>query len=237
MRLDRWPGSTWLLATLAGWALLVWLLALAGLGGRIAAAGAAADAAPPVALPALPAPAPAPPPDPGHYAQIAARPVFSPDRQPRVFRRTSAAQPLVAGDVRLTGVLITPTLQMATLQTPAGASLRLQLDGPEVAGWRLVALQPRAAELEGAAGRRRLELQPQGARAPAPAVPPTTPSATPAARAGPAGPAAEDAAAPRALEPAATTPEQIEAIRQRIEERRRQLQQEQAPAPASATPP
>ena len=36
MRTDAIAPRTWVLATVAGWAVLVWLLALFGLGGRIA---------------------------------------------------------------------------------------------------------------------------------------------------------------------------------------------------------
>ena len=35
MRIDAFGPRTWLLATLAGWALLVWILALFGMGGQV----------------------------------------------------------------------------------------------------------------------------------------------------------------------------------------------------------
>jgi len=235
MRLESLGARTWLLVVLAGWALLVWLLAVLGLGGRIAPP-AGDGGAPALAVPSLPAPVPERLRDFDQYAGIAAHTLFSNDRQPRAFQLVADAEPAATGDVRLTGVLITPGLQMATLQTADGTSLRLHLDGPEAAGWRLLSLQPRAAVVAGPGGTRSLALQTyQGARggqAHPPAAPAVaaTPPARPAAGAKPAEPAA--------LVPAATTQEQIENIRQRIEERRRQLkQQDQGDAPASSDTP
>jgi general secretion pathway protein N len=233
MRTEAWSGPTWLLAAVAGWAMLVWLLAAMGMGSRVGPyRGSDAQS---TELPAVPVASPATLQGLEHYSLIAERPVFSTDRLPRAFRLARDAQSAATGDVRLTGVVISPGLQMATLQTPAGASLRLVLDGPEVAGWRLVSLQPRAVVVEGASGKRRLELQTYGERSgqagPAPAE---------AGASLPAGTATGDRAAdatPRALEPAATTPAQIEALRQRIEARQRQLEQGQAPSPASGEHP
>ena len=56
MRLDSVGPRTWLLATLAGWALLAWLLALLGMGGRVSSL-----ADDPALMQSLPQPQPSPP--------------------------------------------------------------------------------------------------------------------------------------------------------------------------------
>ena len=83
MRLDSVGPRTWLLATLAGWALLAWLLALLGMGGHVAPL-----ARRPGAVRRLPQPQPSPPARLGplaQYAEIGARPLFSDDRRPQPF--------------------------------------------------------------------------------------------------------------------------------------------------------
>ena len=72
---------TWLLAGLCSWALLLWIGALLGMGGRVAAVE-------PLPAGALPQPRPATPDRIGplvQYAEAAARPLFTQDRRPRGF--------------------------------------------------------------------------------------------------------------------------------------------------------
>ena len=83
MRAEDVAPRTWLLAALAGWALLAWVLALAGLGGRVAPL-----ADDPSLLQPLPQLRPSPPERLGPYGQydaIASRPLFSEDRLAKPF--------------------------------------------------------------------------------------------------------------------------------------------------------
>lgn len=253
MRADAIAPRTWMLAAVAGWAVLVWLLALLGLGGRIAPR--AADPSLAANLP-QPRAATASRVGPlGQYAQIAARPAFNADRRPRPFfiegqGQGNAAQ---AFDYVLSGVLITPQLQMAILQPGSGdgVSLRVKLgESPEGnAGWRLAEVHPRSVAFDGPDGRRTLELQTYtgGGEAPtaqAGATPPmtlqndATDTANAAAAANQAAQAAQAGKPPAA--PAAQqvlTPEQqMQQIRERIEARRAQLRQ-QAQRQDAAKPP
>jgi len=244
MRLEATAARTWLLGIFAGLAVLVYGAALLGLGGRLG---------PPTAVAELPAPGPvahlpdAPSERLGQidqYAAIAVRSLFSSDRSPQEFRLVAEAQPAQAVDVRLTGVLITPRLRMATLQTSSGDSLRLRQGAADVSGWRLVSVEPRSATVEGPGGTRNLELQTElGSQQigipGTPSVPsPGTEATRPARHAEPAVGGAINAtatasASTTAPPPADTTQERIEAIRQQIEARRRQLQQGQGSAPES----
>lgn len=245
MRIDAIGLRTWWLGGIAAWALLVWIMTLAGLGGRIEPLPD--DPALVQRLPALPPPARERLQDPSRYSEIAARPLMAEDRRPHPFFLGGNEAEAPASVLRLTGVLITPQLKMATLTTEQGQSIRLRLQGDSVGGWRLLALEPRGATIEGPGGVQTLELRvfdgnggepptvlagaaparadaarPAPGNAPAPAAPgngnpPRTPPAPPHT---PAAPAASAAAA------APTEEQQIRAIRERIEARRRQLQQQ-----------
>ena len=108
MRVDTAMPRTWLLAVLAGWAVLVWLLALLGMGRR--ANSLDVDQA---QLPPLPRPiarAAAPPPPLSQFAQTGARPLFSDDRRPKPFslQGDGGAESAQAFDFVLSSVLITP---------------------------------------------------------------------------------------------------------------------------------
>lgn len=220
MRADTAGLRTWLLAAFAGWALLLWAATLFGLGGRIGNGGAAPEMP---ALPAVPRVEPAPVLD---NAEALARPLFAGDRRPHAFFMGEAGTQNT-GTVRLTGVLMTPGLDMATLTTEQGKSLRLRLGGDVQDGWQLLALQPRSATVSGPSGTMELELQvfSGGAKnGPAGMVAP----AVPAPGNGPVPPPTPAAAAPAmAAEPAGPSAEQIQAIRERIQARRRQAQQNQ----------
>ena len=247
MRLDSVGPRTWLLATLAGWALLAWLLALLGMGGHVSSL-----ADDPALMQSLPQPQASPPSRLGplaQYAEIGARPLFSDDRRPRPF----SLQPEGEGettantfDYVLTSVLITPGLHMAIVQPTAGGdSIRIKLgDSAEAAAaWRLVTLNPRSAVFAGPDGEKTLNLRVydgNGGEAPtqvSAATPPETmvdaTGATDAATPAPPPPAAP-ARKPVSPTPSASvkpapvaSPEaQMDAIRKRIEARRAQLRQQ-----------
>lgn len=244
MRVEGVAPRTWLLATLAGWALVLWVLALLGMGERVQRL-----ADDPGMVSRLPQLAVAPPERLGpltQYAEISTRPLFSEDRHPQPFSLTPEGDENAppAFDFVLTSVLLTPTLKMAIVQpTAGGESIRIKLGeaAEQQPAWRLSALNPRSAIFEGPDGQRTLDLriydgnggepptalhqgQPGGATdtsMPPPSAPmPTTrpavaqPSATP--------PVSTPNATPEA---ATTTDAQIEGIRKRIEQRRAQLRQ------------
>jgi len=255
VRLEALGPRTWLLATVAGWAVLVLLLALLGMGGHIARLPDD-----PTLARALPALRPAPPPRIGplaQYSEAAARPLFNETRRPQPFslQPESDVEQAPEFDFVLTSVLRTPTLQMAIVQpTGGGDSIRMRLgESPEEAqGWRLVELNPRSAVFEGPQGQKTLDLRTFDGSG---GEPPTAVAAAPraqqedaAATAQPATVTEADAATPtppppptRATTPVQraavaptpaeqtrpTSPEaQMDAIRRRIEARRAQLREE-----------
>lgn len=231
-RLERAGPLAWLLAAFAGWAILAWVAALAGMGGHIAPAQADPPGALPVSKPAVPdriGPL-------SQYGEAAARPLFTTDRRPRAFLATSpegsdGAAPAQSLDFVLTGVLISPQVQLAILQpTGGGESQRVQVGkSPEgVAGWRLVEVQPRRAVFEGGSGQSTLELRTFGASdADREAIARAAPGARPP-------PAASDAAPAPATSPQ-NEQQRIEAIRKRIEARRAQIRAQQNNAGASSS--
>lgn len=258
MRVDSIGPLGWLLGAVAAWALLVGGLALFGLGGRIQPLPDDPSLLP--ALPALPATGESRLGEAGQYAMISTRPVFSENRQPQSFVLTgNAVTAPVRVDVTLTSVLITPQMNMAILRIGDGQSLRLrQGDDTAASGWRLLSVEPRGAVVEGPNGIQNLELRVydgSGGEMPAPsasrlnpALAPGAPrqAAVPGAGAKEAVPAAPvNGQAPHSAEPAvsasappATSAQQMEDIRQRIQARRQQLQQQQqSPAVPSGQKP
>ncbi|KQQ82838.1 general secretion pathway protein GspN [Xanthomonas sp. Leaf131] len=250
MRLDMIGLRTWLLATVVGWALLVCVLAVAGLGKRVELLPD--DPALVQRLPALPAPAPERLGAFEKYSEIAAHPAFAEDRLPHPFFLSGNDGSGAASSVRLTGVLMTDNFKMATLTLEPHDSVRVKLGGDAVKGWRLLALQPRSATIEGPGGTQTLELQvfngqggqPPTANAGAPAAPgatpplpspdaaaavqppqpqPATPAQQPGGQAPPTVPPQRSDGAQEAPRP---SDDQMRAIRERIEARRRQLQQQ-----------
>ena len=162
MRADTIGGRTWLLGTVAGWALCVWVMALFGLGGRI-------DRLPddPSLVRKLPqAPAvvaerlgPLP-----QYDEIGARPLFNDDRRPQPFFINPEGDGDKADvfDFVLTSVLMTPGFRMAIVQpTGGGAAVRLKPgDAPTSApSWTLGAINARSVVFNGPEGERTLELR------------------------------------------------------------------------------
>ena len=210
---------TWLLAGFCGWALLLWLGALFGMGGRVAPVE-------PQPASALPQPRPATPDRIGplvRYAEAAARPLFTQDRRPRGFLASvpegegEAAQSQSL-DFILTGVLISPQVRLATLQPSGGGEAQRVREGssPDGAnGWRLLEVQPRRAIFEGSSGQVSLDLRTFGGSGAAPgAVARTNPAAGPPP---PPPPPSTDAGPPQ------SEAARIETIRRRIEARRAQL--------------
>jgi len=252
MRLDMIGLRTWLLATVVGWALLVCVLALVGLGKRVELLPD--DPALVQRLPMLPASAPERLGAFEKYSEIAAHPVFAEDRLPHPFFLSGNDGSSAASTVRLTGVLLTDHFKMATLTLDPQDSVRVQLGGDAVKGWRLLALQPRSATVEGPGGTQTLELrvfngqggQPPtanaAARGAATAIS-AAPSQDAAAAATPQSPQPQPVTSvqqPGGQAPSAVPPQrsdgvqeaprpsddQMRAIRERIEARRRQLQQQ-----------
>ena len=160
MRPDAWTARTWILATVAGWSVLVLGLAVFGLGGRITPLPA--DPSLVQALPKMP---PAPPERLGgmpQYAEVGERPLFSEDRRPKPFFLSGEEAAAPAFDLVLSSVLITPALKLAIIQpAQGGEGLRVKVgDAPDgFPGWHLTELSPRRAVFEGPEGRRELELR------------------------------------------------------------------------------
>ena len=222
-----------MLGALFLWALGVLILALSGLGSRVA----------PVAVNQLPPRLPAvsltrsqsrlgPLSD---YVQVGQRPLMNENRQPSVQVAVDGGQAQAELDVVLTSVLITPRLQMAILTgSKDGTSRRVHVgDTVEGSNWRLVAVAPRSATLEGPGGQRSLELRVFDGRsgeAPTPtagknavaqpATRPENPLPPPEPQPG------VDAAKPPPADPQVAQQQQIEAIRRRIEARRAQMRAE-----------
>ena len=259
MRVESLGPRTLLLATLAGWAVLVAILALAGLGSRITPLADDPGSAP--RLPAVPKAAPERLGTLAQYAEFTARPPFYESRRPQPFYLTNEAEAQAPSfDYVLTSVLITPGFRMAILQpSQGGEGIRIKQGEAASAApqWTLVDLQPRAAVFEGPEGRRTLELRvfdgsggqppsvsgtPPPVPVPVPVAPPTggNAPAQPVAGGTPAVPPAKPAQTPPPAEqPAMTTEQQMEAIRKRIEARRAQMRQQQGqavPPPPAPTP-
>ena len=118
MRLEDVSPRTWLLGAVAGWALAAWVLALAGMGGRVTPL-----ADDPSLLQSLPKPA-KPPPERlgpfGQYAEIAARPLFSQDRRLQPFSLGGDDDTSNDFDYMLTSVLLVPQVKLAMVQPKCG---------------------------------------------------------------------------------------------------------------------
>lgn len=233
-RFDQAGPLTWLLAAGAGWALLLWIGALLGMGGQLdEAVPAAAEVALPQAKPAAPdriGPL-------AQYAEAASRPVFTQDRRPRSFMATGPEGDNVAMsqslDFILTGVLISPQVQLAVLQPSGGGDAQRVRVGssPEGgAGWRLVEVQPRRAIFEGAGGQSALDLRTFGEAGGPTATTVARSQATPAVAA-----AAPPPPRPQAAEEPQDPEARIDAIRKRIEARRAQMRAGQTGSGASPT--
>lgn len=227
MRIDQAGPRTWLLAALALWAACTWVLAAAGLGGRVEPLPE--DPALLQPLPQGTAPASEPLGPPAQYSAIIDRALFAPDRRHHPFFLEPEGREGEAPDgfdVVLTSVLITPALEMAIVQREDGepVSFRVGESARQAPGWTLVSVAPRSATFAGPEGEKMLELRVFDGVG---GQPPTPAAAAPADAAAQPGPPAESGADP-------TPAEQAEAIRRRIEARRARMQQQRQQAPAAA---
>ena len=239
---ERAAAKTWLLAALAAWALLLWLGALLGMGSHL-------RATPVLAAEPLPQPTAVQPARIGplaQYSEAASRPLFTQDRRPRSFIATTpegegdAAAQNQTLDFILTGVLISPQVQLAILQPQGGGeSQRVRVGkSPEgVSGWQLLSVEPRRAIFAGGGGQVTLDLRTYGDAG--------KPEGRRSADAGivansVANAVVEATAAAHAAAVAVAVPQndqaRIEAIRQRIEARRAQ-QRATSQTSGATTPP
>lgn len=228
MRAERIGLWTWLLAGAAIWALLVWIVMVAGAGRTLPKSTVAPVDAP--AVPVLPA---APLPAVGAlqgYTELTERPLFSADRRPRVFLLGSEAEQ--SGVLRLSGVLMVPGFHMATLTTASGQSLRLREGGEAVGGWQLLALHPRSATLLGPEGTFELELQVASAGKDVAGSTEPAVAANAPAQAG-SGPSPSSPASEVAAPEVTASATQLQSIRERIQARRKQQQEQQNKPPPS----
>ena len=254
MRLEDVSPRTWLFGAVAGWALAAWVLALAGMGGRVTPLPDD-----PSLLQSLPKPTRAPPERLGpfgQYAEISARPLFSQDRRLQPFSLGGDDDTSNDFDYVLNGVLLVPQVKLAMIEpTDGGDAERVKLGDPVEAApaWRLVALNPRSAVFEGPGGQKTLELRvfdgtggeppsagdiadAQDGDAASPSLPPAAAAVPRAPTAGIAGgQGAQKKGAPAtSASPPVSTEQQMEALRKRIEQRRAQLRAQQARQAADA---
>lgn len=247
MRADSLSPRTWVLAGAAGWAIVVWALALAGMGGRLGDAEADVNGQ---TLPDTKLPASTRPGVMEQYAEIKNRPLFSENRRHQPFTIDAGGEDAQANtfDYTLTSVLIGGGVQLAILKPAAeGAKpVRVKLgEAVETAPqWTLASLEPRAAVFRGPEGDRRMDLRVFNgvgganpspvAGSPQPAVINETLPGQPGNEVPPA-----QAAPPPPPPPSGnvSTEVQLEAIRKRIEERRAQLRQQAAQEAQNAAPP
>ena len=206
MRIDSFGPRTWSLAALAGWALLIWVLALFGLGGQIRPLPDDPSLA--SALPRLPQQTPERLGPLAQYSEIATRPLFSQNRKPQAFfiSGQEGGEQAQTFDFVLTSVLITPQVQLAILQpTQGGEGVRLKVgDAPDSAqGWRVSEIHPRSVVIEGPEVPRTLELRVFDGLS---GQPPSATPASPGAGAPIHPPGAAMAAPPPGSPPIMTTP-------------------------------
>src|SRR5690606_32461931 len=114
MRADAWTARTWILATVAGWSVLLLVLAMFGLGGRITPLPD--DPSLVQALPGLPPPQAERLDGLNAYAEVGQRPLFAEDRRPKPFFLSGEEAAAPSFDLVLSSVLITPALELAIVQ-------------------------------------------------------------------------------------------------------------------------
>ena len=249
MRTDRKGLAFWLPFVVLGWSLLLCVAALAGWGRGLPAVPA--DTSPP-AMPALPSALAVSAPVLEEDSAWLQRPLFHSSRRPQPYlTRAGDAGGEGLSEMRLSGVVITPGVSLATLSGEGGRSIRLRLGGGEVQGWELLELSAREATVRGPQGVQTLMLAvhadpaapvppaqtPTAPRLPAPGSAVPLPSSAPLP-----GPSTTGTGSPGAPQAAARTPSadtaandlnqptptQIQAIRDRIQARRQQMQQANA---------
>lgn len=149
---------------------------------------------PPRATPKLPAahnvPLPVPPPL-QSYARVWEHPLFSPDRKPIV--TNSGSEGVSLGDLKLTGIILTPDLHMALLgptnsKADGNEEVRVR-EGTTLpdGNWKLIKVLPRSAIFASPTGRTELKLpagapidQPAPSTSPQGAIPMNSPEQKPA---------------------------------------------------------
>ena len=223
---DAWRPLTWLLVAACGWALLLLIAVVAGLGNRFPLP--TTTAAPRVVSLAL-VQTPARLGPLANYLEVGARPLLNADRRPELVAASGAGSGTDL-DVSLTSVLMTPSLQMVILTgNQDGKSRRVRLgEVAEGSNWRLIRLEPRRATFERPSGEITLELRVYDGKATSAVtqVDAGAPNAPAQPEPAPANdsPAVVNAPTPAAMPPAQE--QQIEAIRRRIEARRAQMRAE-----------
>lgn len=217
------PSSLFLLA-LATWCVGLAVLAASGIGGRYRLHPDDAALVPP--LPTLP-----------EVQELrldetqakvlaaAERPLFSEERRPRQVQAGADSADTGELHLLLTGVIATPEVGVATFKEETSSKVLRARVGQPLEGhpqWRLTAVEARKATLEGPSGTVQLELRAfdgSGGQPPTVAAAPTpTPSAAPSA------PTASAETAQVGFS-SGDPVKQAEAIRARIEARRKQLRE------------
>lgn len=262
MNAEATGPRTWLLGAVAGWAMLVWVLALFGLGGHIERL--ADDPSLAQKLPALPAVVPERLGPFGQYNEFSSRPLFSDDRLPKSFTlQPEGETQQETFNFVLTSVLLSPRVQLAIIQPDGGGdSIRLKVgEAPDSApSYQLLSLTPRGAVFAGPEGEKPLELRVfdgVGGEAPTtirttptagvsnPGAVPQRPTRNLTAPQNPGLPSKPGSGAATNAPPAMTNPpppppqtpdSQVEEIRKRIEARRAQLREQQQSQPPPPPP-
>src|SRR5688572_42713 len=162
MRFDSASPRTLLLGATAAWAVVALLLALFGMGSRVATLPE--DAGLVQALPVLPKAAPERLAALAQYGEIVSRPLFADDRRPHPFSlQPQGGEEAKTFDYVLTSVMITPNFSMAIIQPPDGRTPPLRIKVGEadesLPNWRLQSIDARSAVFFGPEGERRLELR------------------------------------------------------------------------------
>lgn len=203
----------------------------------------------------------------GQYAAVWQHPLFSENRQPEPQAAGGGEAGPSIGQLVLTGVMLTPQLHAALLRDASGNKSYVVREGSALpdGSWTLHALQPRGAVFVNARGERtELELK-VATVSPQRGAPPRQPGAGPSPQAAPkpepmgeggvqvqeVEPASSgsmpEAPAPIPLQPQVQTPPsaptdaaaeaRVQALKQRIEERRRRMEQRPQPQHAEGGTP
>lgn len=166
-----------------------------------------------------------------NYSVIAQRPLFNESRLPVSEADPDPTEPgeevLLADDadleVELSGVIITPTLRIATLKRTDGSKSLVAIEGKllegEFGSWQLTQVESRSVTLVSGSGKElQLQLQVHDERIEPPVIPVKAPEEAAGSK--------EDQQTAQAEPQSGEALSRAEEIRQRIAERREQLRQE-----------